>query len=89
MATETAKRLHLGVRTVTYRLDRIKALTGYNPTDPAHCFTLQAAVLGAKSSPGQKPNCPLPLSLHAERTDREDIALCNPFGSADALRRCG
>jgi DNA-binding PucR family transcriptional regulator len=36
------------VRTVTYRLDRVKALTGYNPTDPAHRFTLQAAVLGAK-----------------------------------------
>jgi sugar diacid utilization regulator len=48
VATEAAKRLHLGVRTVTYRLDRINALTGYNPTDPAHHFTLHAAVLGAK-----------------------------------------
>jgi sugar diacid utilization regulator len=48
VATETAKRLHLGVRTVTYRLDRIKALTGYSPADPTDRFTLQAAVLGAK-----------------------------------------
>jgi len=48
VATEPAKRLHVSVRTVTYRLDRVKTLTGYNPTDPAHRFTLQAAVLGAK-----------------------------------------
>ena len=48
VATESAKRLHVSVRTVTYRLDRVKALTGYNPADPAHRFTLQAAVLGAK-----------------------------------------
>jgi sugar diacid utilization regulator len=48
VATEAAKRLHLSVRTITYRLDRIKALTGYSPTDPAHHFALHAAVLGAK-----------------------------------------
>ncbi|MEU4427118.1 helix-turn-helix domain-containing protein [Actinoplanes sp. NPDC024001] len=48
VATEAAKRLHVSVRTVTYRLDRIKTLTGYDPADPAHRFTLQAAVLGAK-----------------------------------------
>jgi sugar diacid utilization regulator len=48
VATESAKRLHVSVRTVTYRLDRVKALTGYNPADPAHRFALQAAVLGAK-----------------------------------------
>jgi len=48
VATEAAKRLHLGVRTVTYRLDRTRALTGYDPTNPAHRFTLHAAVLGAK-----------------------------------------
>ena len=30
------RRLHLSVRTVTYRLDRVKALTGYDPADPAH-----------------------------------------------------
>jgi DNA-binding PucR family transcriptional regulator len=48
VATESAKRLHVSVRTVTYRLDRVKALTGYSPADPAHRFALQAAVLGAK-----------------------------------------
>ncbi|WP_238005529.1 helix-turn-helix domain-containing protein [Dactylosporangium sp. AC04546] len=48
VATESAKRLHVSVRTVTYRLARIKTLTGYDATDPAHRFTLQAAVLGAK-----------------------------------------
>lgn len=35
-------------RTVTYRLDRIRTLTGYDAADPPHWFTLQAAVLGAK-----------------------------------------
>jgi sugar diacid utilization regulator len=49
VATESAKRLHVSVRTVTYRLDRIKALSGYDTADPDHRFTLQAAVLGAKA----------------------------------------
>jgi sugar diacid utilization regulator len=49
VATETAKRIHVSVRAVTYRLDRIKVLTGYDPSDPAHRFTLQAAVLGARA----------------------------------------
>ena len=48
VTTETARRLHLSVRAVTYRLDRIKTLTGYDPTDPAQRFTIHAAVLGAK-----------------------------------------
>ena len=48
VATESAKQLHVAVRTVTYRLDRIRVLSGYNPTDPAQRFTLQAAVLAAK-----------------------------------------
>jgi GGDEF-like domain/PucR C-terminal helix-turn-helix domain len=48
VTTETARRLHLSVRAVTYRLDRIKALTGYDPTDPAQQFTVHAAVLGAR-----------------------------------------
>ncbi|WP_223838684.1 PucR family transcriptional regulator [Saccharopolyspora pogona] len=48
VATDTARQLHLSVRAVTYRLDRIKALTGHAPTDPAQRFTLHAAVLGAK-----------------------------------------
>jgi sugar diacid utilization regulator len=49
VATESAKRLHVSVRTVTYRLDRVKTLTGYDPADPAHRFTMHAAVLGAKA----------------------------------------
>jgi sugar diacid utilization regulator len=48
VTTETARRLHLSVRAVTYRLDRVKALTGYDPTDPAQRFTVHAAVLGAR-----------------------------------------
>jgi len=48
VATATAARLHLSVRAVTYRLGRVKSLTGFDPLDPAHRFTLQVAVLGAK-----------------------------------------
>jgi sugar diacid utilization regulator len=58
VATESAKLLHISVRTVTYRLDRIKTLTGYDPADPEHRFTLQAAVLGAKAL--NWPDDPLP-----------------------------
>lgn len=55
VATESAKRLHVSVRTVTYRLGRVKALTGYDPAEPDQRFTLQAAVIGAKALdwPGQ------------------------------------
>jgi sugar diacid utilization regulator len=48
VATATAARLHLSVRAVTYRLDRVKTLTGFDPLDAAHRFTLQIAVLGAR-----------------------------------------
>ena len=48
VATTTAATLHLSVRAVTYRLDRVKALTGFDALDPAHRFTLQTAVLGAR-----------------------------------------
>ncbi len=48
VATAAAADLHLSVRAVTYRLDRVRALTGFDPSDPAHRFTLQAAVLGAR-----------------------------------------
>ncbi len=48
VATETARRLHLSVRTVTYRLAKVKALTGHDPADPAQRFALHAAVLGAR-----------------------------------------
>lgn len=48
VVAETARRLHLSVRAVSYRLERIAELTGHDPTDPEHRFTLQASVLGAR-----------------------------------------
>lgn len=48
VVTDTARRLHLSVRAVTYRLERITDLTGYDPTDPDQRFTVHAAVLGAR-----------------------------------------
>jgi sugar diacid utilization regulator len=46
--TATALRLHLSVRAVTYRLDRVRTLTGHDPADASQRFILNAAVLGAK-----------------------------------------
>ncbi|WP_250032799.1 PucR family transcriptional regulator [Paractinoplanes maris] len=60
VATETAKLIHISVRAVTYRLERVRTLTGYDPADPAHRFTLQAAVLGARAL--DWPERPLPAS---------------------------
>jgi sugar diacid utilization regulator len=48
VATEAARRLHLSVRAVTYRLERVRELTGLDATHPDDAFTLQAAVLGAR-----------------------------------------
>lgn len=48
VAAETARRLSLSVRALTYRLERIHTLTGTDPTDPAHRYTLQTAVIGAR-----------------------------------------
>ncbi|MFD7459713.1 MULTISPECIES: PucR family transcriptional regulator [unclassified Streptomyces] len=48
VAAETARRLSLSVRALTYRLARVHTLTGTDPTDPAHRYTLQTAVLGAR-----------------------------------------
>jgi hypothetical protein len=45
---ETARTLFLSVRAVTYRLDRVKQRTGYDPRNPAERFTLEASVLGAR-----------------------------------------
>ena len=39
VATEAARRLNMSVRTVTYRLDKVKTLTGHDPGDPAQRFT--------------------------------------------------
>jgi DNA-binding PucR family transcriptional regulator len=46
--TATARAMHISVRAVTYRLDRIRALTGYHPSEPTQRFTLHTAVLGAR-----------------------------------------
>ena len=48
VATETARRLHMSVRTVTYRLAKVKTLTGHDAADPAQRFALHVAVLGAR-----------------------------------------
>jgi sugar diacid utilization regulator len=58
VATETARRLHMSVRTVTYRLAKVKALTDHDPVDPLQGFTLHAAVLGARLL--EWPGHPLP-----------------------------
>jgi DNA-binding PucR family transcriptional regulator len=48
VATEAARRLSLSVRAFTYRLERIHKLTGADPSDPVHRYTLQTAVIGAR-----------------------------------------
>lgn len=48
IATETARRLHISVRTVTYRLDRVHTLTGHDPADPTQRLALHMAVVGAR-----------------------------------------
>jgi len=47
-AAHTARMLHLSVRAVTYRLERVRELTGHDPARPAERFALQVAVLGAQ-----------------------------------------
>jgi hypothetical protein len=59
-AVAAARRLRVGVRTVTYRLTRIRELTGYHPTEPAHRLTLEAAVLGSRLL--RWPEKPLPTA---------------------------
>ncbi|MCX5205795.1 helix-turn-helix domain-containing protein [Streptomyces sp. NBC_00237] len=48
VAAEAARRLSLSVRAMTYRLERIHQLTGADPGDPVHRYTLQTAVVGAR-----------------------------------------
>jgi sugar diacid utilization regulator len=48
VATVAARKLNLSVRAVTYRLDRVKEITGHDPADPTDRFTLYTAVLGAR-----------------------------------------
>ncbi|GGV73413.1 hypothetical protein GCM10010277_87150 [Streptomyces longisporoflavus] len=48
VSAEAARRLALSVRAFTYRLDRIHKLTGADPADPVHRYTLQTAIIGAR-----------------------------------------
>ncbi|WP_338676485.1 helix-turn-helix domain-containing protein [Streptomyces sp. SCSIO 30461] len=48
VAAEAARRLSLSVRAMTYRLERIHQLTGADPGDAVHRYTLQTAVIGAR-----------------------------------------
>ncbi|MEU4291648.1 helix-turn-helix domain-containing protein [Kribbella sp. NPDC026596] len=48
VATDAARRLNVSVRTVTYRLTKVKELTGHDPGDSAQRFILHIAVLGAR-----------------------------------------
>ncbi|MBA0049721.1 PucR family transcriptional regulator [Streptomyces sp. AJS327] len=45
---EAARRLDVSVRTLSYRLVRIRDLTGYDPGDALQRFTLETAVMGAR-----------------------------------------
>ena len=47
-ASLSARSLHLSVRALTYRLDKIGRLTGRDPADPVQRFELQTAVTGAR-----------------------------------------
>jgi hypothetical protein len=47
-AAASARDLHLSVRAVTYRLNRVRDLTGLDPNRPDDRFALHVAVLGAR-----------------------------------------
>jgi DNA-binding PucR family transcriptional regulator len=46
--TAAARKLGISPRAVTYRLERIRRLTGFSPDDPTQRFTLETAVIGAR-----------------------------------------
>ncbi|MFC6087518.1 PucR family transcriptional regulator [Sphaerisporangium aureirubrum] len=46
--TAAARRLGISPRAVTYRLERVRRLTGFSPDDPTQRFTLETAVIGAR-----------------------------------------
>ncbi len=48
VAAEAARNLSLSVRAMTYRLERIRTLTGSDATDPLQRYTVQTAVIGAR-----------------------------------------
>jgi hypothetical protein len=48
VAAAAARDLHLSVRAVTYRLARVRELTGRDPAQPADALALHVAVIGAQ-----------------------------------------
>ncbi|MCM2427713.1 PucR family transcriptional regulator [Streptomyces sp. RKAG337] len=48
VGAEAARRLDLSVRALSYRLERIAALTGFDPDDALQRYTLETAALGAR-----------------------------------------
>lgn len=48
VVAEAARRLALSVRAFTYRLERVRKLTGADQADPVRRYTLQTAVIGAQ-----------------------------------------
>ncbi|OHV20515.1 hypothetical protein BBK14_27700 [Parafrankia soli] len=48
VAAAAARQQRLSVRAVTYRLSRVRALTGYDLTVPLHRLTVEVAVIGAR-----------------------------------------
>jgi sugar diacid utilization regulator len=48
IAAAAARDLHMSVRTVTYRLARVRELTGRDPARPADALALHVAVIGAR-----------------------------------------
>ncbi|MEU3057669.1 PucR family transcriptional regulator [Streptomyces griseus] len=48
VTTQAARSLSLSVRALTYRLERIRQVTGSDPADPRHRYALQTAVIGAR-----------------------------------------
>jgi DNA-binding PucR family transcriptional regulator len=62
--TAAARRLHLSVRAVSYRLDRIARLTGRSLRDPLDRFVLELAVRGCRLL--AKPPFPISTTSAAE-----------------------
>jgi hypothetical protein len=60
VAVAAAERLHLSVRAVTYRLDRVRARTGRDPGDPEDRLLLEVALRAAQVL--DWPAVPLPPS---------------------------
>jgi len=48
VTTDAARSLHLSVRAVTYRLHRIRMITGYDVDKPDDRLVLQVATAGAR-----------------------------------------